>query len=43
VEDIGRIVKRSVEDFAGDAPQFDDITMMVIKYKADKEGKEEIK
>ena len=35
VEDIGRIVKNSVDEFTGDAPQFDDITMMVIRYKAE--------
>ncbi len=35
VEDIGRIVKNAVDEFTGDAPQFDDITMMVIRYKAD--------
>ncbi|MBR4807171.1 MAG: serine/threonine-protein phosphatase, partial [Lachnospiraceae bacterium] len=36
VEEIGHIVKRVVLDFTGEAPQFDDITMMVIRYKADK-------
>lgn len=35
VEEIGHIVKRVVFDFTGEAPQFDDITMMVIRYKAD--------
>ena len=26
-------VKREIDSFAGNAPQFDDITMMIFKYK----------
>lgn len=31
-EDILRIVRKSIDEFAGDAPQFDDITMMAFRY-----------
>ena len=31
-EDILRTLKKSVDDFTGDAPQFDDITMLALKY-----------
>lgn len=26
-------VRRDIEDFVGDAPQFDDITMLCVEYK----------
>lgn len=32
VEEILRTMKKSVDDFTGDAPQFDDITMLSLKY-----------
>ena len=32
VEGILSVMKKSVDDFTGDAPQFDDITMLVLKY-----------
>ncbi len=32
VEDILKTMKKSVDDFTGDAPQFDDITMLSLKY-----------
>ena len=31
-EEILAAVKRSVDEFVGDAPQFDDITMLCLKY-----------
>ena len=31
-EEILRAMKKSVDDFTGDAPQFDDITMLALKY-----------
>ena len=36
VEEILRTLKKSVDDFTGDAPQFDDITMMSLKYYGEK-------
>ena len=36
VEDIGAGVRAAVDAFAGEAPQFDDITMLVVKYKGEK-------
>ena len=33
-------VKRSIDEFVGDAPQFDDITMMAVKYIGGKNMKE---
>ncbi len=32
VEEILRTMKKSVDDFTGEAPQFDDITMLSLKY-----------
>ncbi len=32
VEDILKTMKKSVDDFTGEAPQFDDITMLSLKY-----------
>ncbi|MBQ3586455.1 MAG: SpoIIE family protein phosphatase, partial [Synergistaceae bacterium] len=32
VEEILRTLKKSVDDFTGEAPQFDDITMLSLKY-----------
>ena len=32
VEEILRTLKKSVDDFTGDAPQFDDITMLSLRY-----------
>ena len=32
VEEILRTMKKSVDDFTGEAPQFDDITMLTLKY-----------
>ena len=34
-------VKRDIDEFVGDAPQFDDITMLCLEYKAKMEIKEE--
>lgn len=36
-EEILRTMKKSVDDFTGDAPQFDDITMLSLKYYGSKE------
>ena len=32
-EDILHAVKKAVDDFTGDAPQFDDLTMLCVEYK----------
>lgn len=32
--DTARAIKEAVKDFCGDAPQYDDITMMVLEYRA---------
>ena len=34
-------VKRDIDKFVGDAPQFDDITMLCLEYKAPRKQKEE--
>ena len=36
-EDICRAVKADIDAFAGDAPQFDDITMLYLKYNGGSE------
>ena len=38
-ETLCREVKKDIEEFVGDAPQFDDITMLCLNYKGDKGGK----
>lgn len=38
VEEICRAVKKDVDVFAGEAPQFDDITMVCLKYNGYDEG-----
>ena len=37
VEEILSFMKKSVDDFTGDAPQFDDITMLSLKYYGSEE------
>ena len=37
-EEILRKVKSDVDDFVGDAEQFDDLTMMCFEYKGNSEG-----
>ena len=32
VREILKFMKKSVDDFTGEAPQFDDITMLCVKY-----------
>ena len=34
----GKQVKDNVDNFVGDAPQFDDITMLALKYTPAEEG-----
>ena len=36
-EEILRTLKKSVDDFTGEAPQFDDITMLSLKYYGKRE------
>ena len=31
-EELLRVVRRAVDDFVGDAPQFDDLTMLCLRY-----------
>jgi len=38
VEAVCRLVKEDVDNFVGDAPQFDDITMLALKYMPSEEG-----
>ena len=33
MEELLKIVKHNVDTFVGDAPQFDDLTMLTINYK----------
>ena len=37
-EEIIRAVKRDIDDFVGDAPQFDDITMLCLTFKKRRSG-----
>ena len=39
--DILPAVKKDIDEFVGEAPQFDDITMLCLEYKAKMEIKEE--
>ncbi len=39
VEDVLKAMRKSVDDFTGEAPQFDDITMLSLKYYGSKEMK----
>ena len=32
------LIKRDIDSFVGEAPQFDDITMLCLEYKARMEG-----
>ena len=31
--------KTNIDEFVGEAPQFDDITMLILEYKAEKEAR----
>ena len=39
--DILPAIKKDVDEFVGEAPQFDDITMLCLEYKSRMEAKEE--
>lgn len=39
-EEILRAVKKDIDEFVGDAPQFDDITMLCLTFKKKKTGEE---
>ena len=40
-DEILPAVKQDIDEFVGEAPQFDDITMLCLEYKAKMEIKEE--
>ena len=41
-EEVLAAVKRSVDEFVGDAPQFDDITMLCLRYNGSEAAKESV-